>query len=76
VAMPAIGRDAECAAIRQWLEADRPATLLIEGVAGIGKSTLVSFARRPGISGRRSFSVRYPASSNSRSPIHPPHLAT
>jgi DNA-binding CsgD family transcriptional regulator len=39
-----IGREAECSAIRQWFEADLPATLLIEGVAGIGKSTLVSFA--------------------------------
>ncbi|HEY7738215.1 MAG TPA: AAA family ATPase [Candidatus Limnocylindria bacterium] len=39
-----VGRDTERAAIDAWLEADRPASLLINGEAGIGKSTLWSYA--------------------------------
>src|SRR5690349_6963592 len=42
--VPVIGRDSEREAIEQWLDADRPAMLRIEGVAGIGKSTLWSYA--------------------------------
>ena len=35
-----VGRDAELGAIEQWLESPQSATLLIEGEAGIGKTTL------------------------------------
>jgi MoxR-like ATPase len=42
MARPTIGRDAELASLRAFLSAahDRPAALLIEGEAGIGKTTL------------------------------------
>ena len=39
-----VGRDAERRAIDAWLDANRPASLLISGEAGIGKSTLWSYA--------------------------------
>jgi len=39
-----VGREAERKAIDAWLDADRPASLLIDGEAGIGKSTLWSYA--------------------------------
>ena len=39
-----VGREAECGIIRSWLGADRPGLLRIEGVAGIGKTTLWSSA--------------------------------
>ncbi len=39
-----VGRDAERRAIDAWLVANRPASLLISGEAGIGKSTLWSYA--------------------------------
>ncbi|HEV7200504.1 MAG TPA: AAA family ATPase [Candidatus Limnocylindria bacterium] len=39
-----VGRDAERRAIDAWLEAGRPASLLINGEAGIGKSTLWAYA--------------------------------
>lgn len=39
-----VGRDAERRAIDAWLDAARPASLLISGEAGIGKSTLWSYA--------------------------------
>jgi DNA-binding CsgD family transcriptional regulator/tetratricopeptide (TPR) repeat protein len=39
-----VGRDAERRAIDAWLDAARPASLLINGEAGIGKSTLWSYA--------------------------------
>jgi DNA-binding CsgD family transcriptional regulator len=39
-----IGREAERDAIGSWVDADRPGLLRIEGVAGIGKSTLWSWA--------------------------------
>ncbi len=46
-----VGRDAELEAIECWLDARRAPTLLIEGEAGIGKSTLwragVELARAP-----------------------------
>ena len=35
-----VGRDAELEAIDRWLDAPRPAAFLIEGEAGIGKTTL------------------------------------
>jgi DNA-binding CsgD family transcriptional regulator len=39
-----IGREAEREAIERWLDGERPASLLIDGEAGIGKSTLWSHA--------------------------------
>src|SRR5262245_45507366 len=45
-AVPVVGREAERDAIASWLGADRPALLRIEGEAGIGKSTLWSYAVR------------------------------
>jgi len=39
-----VGREAEREAIGSWLDADRPGVLRIEGVAGIGKTTLWSCA--------------------------------
>src|ERR1700757_2840609 len=39
-----IGREIERGRIDRWLSDDWPATLLIEGVAGIGKSTLWGYA--------------------------------
>ncbi len=44
VAVSVVGREAERDTIAQWLDADRPGTLRVEGVAGIGKSTLWSYA--------------------------------
>jgi DNA-binding CsgD family transcriptional regulator len=44
--MPVIGREAERKVIESWLRLDRPGLLRIEGVAGIGKSTLWSWALR------------------------------
>ena len=35
-----VGRDAELEAIERWLEAPRPSAFLVEGEAGIGKTTL------------------------------------
>ena len=35
-----VGREAELEAIELWLDAPRPSALLIEGEAGIGKTTL------------------------------------
>jgi len=35
-----VGRDAELAAIERWLDAERPSAFLVEGEAGIGKTTL------------------------------------
>src|SRR5882724_3469391 len=43
-AVPVIGRQVERDAIDGWLRTARPGTLLIDGVAGIGKSTLWSYA--------------------------------
>jgi DNA-binding CsgD family transcriptional regulator len=43
-AVPVIGREADRDAIERWLDAARPGMLRIEGVAGIGKTTLWSFA--------------------------------
>ncbi|MGZ6295375.1 MAG: hypothetical protein ACXWPO_11250, partial [Candidatus Limnocylindrales bacterium] len=39
-----IGRDAERAAIEALLAGPRPVALVVEGEAGIGKTTLWSFA--------------------------------
>lgn len=39
-----VGRDTERELIAHWLDGDRPASLLIDGEAGIGKSTLWSYA--------------------------------
>jgi DNA-binding CsgD family transcriptional regulator len=39
-----VGRQEELAAIERWLEAPRPSALVIEGEAGIGKTTLVRAA--------------------------------
>ncbi|MBU4032794.1 MAG: hypothetical protein KKH41_09610 [Candidatus Thermoplasmatota archaeon] len=36
------GRESEIASIRQWLNSDRSNTLIIKGMPGIGKSTLVA----------------------------------
>lgn len=43
-AVQLVGREAEREAIERWLDGGRPASLLIDGEAGIGKSTLWSFA--------------------------------
>ncbi len=54
-----IGREAERAVIEGCLDADRPGSLLIDGEAGIGKSTLWSFAlEHAAARGRRVLSWR------------------
>jgi DNA-binding CsgD family transcriptional regulator len=54
-----IGREAERARVDRWLACDWPATLLIEGVAGIGKSTLWGYAlERASAAGSRVLSWR------------------
>jgi DNA-binding CsgD family transcriptional regulator/tetratricopeptide (TPR) repeat protein len=54
-----IGREVERAAIEQWLAGGRPSMLRIEGVAGIGKSTLWNYALDRAVElGRRPMSWR------------------
>lgn len=39
-----VGRESERETIARWLDSERPGSLLIDGEAGIGKSTLWSYA--------------------------------